>query len=162
MADNGFGRVALDVGADGTLVLPYSQTAPFTVSEGRSLTGAGRVVGSVRFGQGGVLNAADDLPEIDDLQFADGMVIRVGPGAKLPLDGTAVAAVSGKITLDATGFAASGDGPSRIEVLTGLGEGVVRDGTQFVVSGLGGSARAEVGNGTVAIVRSVGTLLTIR
>lgn len=27
---------------------------------------------------------------------------------------------------------------------------------------LGGSARAEVGNGTVAIVRSVGTLLTIR
>lgn len=70
--------------------------------------------------------------------------------------------MSGKITLDATGFAASGDGPSRIEVLTGLGEGVVRDGTQFVVSGLGGSARAEVGNGTVAIVRSVGTLLTIR
>lgn len=162
VADNGFGRVALDVGADGTLVLPYSQTAPFTVSEGRSLTGAGRVVGSVRFGQGGVLNAADDLPEIDDLQFADGMVIRVGPGAKLPLDGTAVATVSGKITLDATGFAASGDGPSRIEVLTGLGEGVVRDGTQFVVSGLGGNARAEVGNGTVAIVRSVGTLLTIR
>ena len=160
-ANNGFGRVALEVDAAGALVLPYSQTNPFTISDGRSLKGTGKVLGSVRYAAGGVLDLTEDLPWIEDLQFADGMVLKTGSGGSLPKDASDVRSVSGTISIDVSGLPA--EGPARTPVLTGLLERVVAAGTTFAVIGTTGQgAEVVLKDGVLTVVRHKGTLLILR
>lgn len=160
-ANNGFGRVALEVGAAGTLVLPYSQTNPFTISDGRSLKGAGKVVGSVRYAGGGVLDLTDGLPWIEDLQLADGMVLKTGSGASLPVDASRVKSVSGTITINVSELPA--DGPVRTPVLTGLDERVVAAGSSFAVVGANDpNVEATLKDGILTVVRHRGHVLILK
>ena len=132
----GIGATNIAVAAGATLRLPQSATAPLTLGAGQSVSGAGEIQGSVRFGVGSVVDFGSTLPAIDDVQLA-GCTLRfpaVDAGAfSMPN----VSSVSGGITVDVSAWKGVGSMPSRVNLVQ-FDPAVVDAGTTFTLTGLDG------------------------
>lgn len=99
IASRGLGATNLTVASGAVLRMPWSRTAPFVLPAGGTLSGAGTFLGSYRFGAGSILDFSTLEGSVDDIQLADGATMRF-PKSGLPVDGSNVSSVSGRIAVD--------------------------------------------------------------
>ena len=136
----GLGVTNVNVAAGAAFNVVRSASDPWTLRAGMTLTGAGRVNGSVRYGEGSVFDPDAERPAVEDLQIADGATVRIGAGG-LPYDLTAVASVSGTVKLDVTALDLETlKARTKLALFT---PGAVADGTTFEL--VGGADNMSVG-----------------
>ena len=161
MTTRGIAATNYTVAAGATLRMPLSATAPLTLGAGTTLSGAGTFEGSYRFGTGAVLDFATLPAKIEDIQMADGSVMRFVAGAT-PADGSGISAISGNVTLDVSALP---DAQSRsILPVLSVGKDRIAIGTTYQIVGARSGATAEYddGSGCVVIKQDVGSVIVIR
>ena len=156
----GLGVTNVNVAAGAAFNVVRSATDPWTLRAGMTLTGAGRVNGSVRYGEGSVFDPGAERPAVEDLQIADGATVRIGAGG-LPYDLTAVASVSGTVKLDVTALDLETlKARTKLALFT---PGAVADGTTFEL--VGGADNMSAGvrdDGSLVLHIRRGTIMIIR
>ena len=139
MTTRGIAATNYTVAAGATLRMPYSATAPFTVGPGTTFSGAGAFEGSYRFANGGVADFGGVTVAMEDVQVADGGVMKFGEDAVLPVSGANVSSVSGNVVVDVAGSSALSSGkPSTL--LMAIDGDRIASGAEFSVTGAGKSA----------------------
>lgn len=85
IAVSGLGARDIRVRQGAVLSLPLSSTAPYVLRNGGVLHGEGEICGSLRVGEGGVLDESSErLARVGDLQFAGG-VLKLGKNCSEPI-----------------------------------------------------------------------------
>ena len=100
----GLGATNVTVAAGATLRLPLTSENPYTVKGGVTLAGAGKIEGTVRYGEGSVYDLAASMPQIEAIELKDCMIKAAAEAA----DGSNIASVSGTITIDPAAVMAKG------------------------------------------------------
>ena len=134
MTTRGIAATNYTVAAGATLRMPYSATAPLTVGPGTTFSGAGAFEGSYRFANGGVADFAGVTTAMEDVQVADGGVMKFGAGATLPVSGANISSVSGHVVVDVAGSPAMTSGRPHT-LLMDIDADRIAAGTEFSVIG---------------------------
>lgn len=156
----GLGATNITVAADATLRLPVSKIAPFTLTAG-TLSGEGRVLGSVRFAAGATADFGT-LPAVEDVQLADGAVLKLDTGVlTTPLAG--ISSVSGCVTVDISAIASQLTKKSRWPIVAIDAAAV--EGATFSVTGSGDmkmSVEYDANLGCLVLRQQFGLMLIVR
>ena len=139
MTTRGIAATNYTVAAGATLRMPYSATSPLTVGPGTTFSGAGAFEGSYRFANGGVADFAGVTTAMEDVQVADGGVMKFGSDATLPVSGANVSSVSGHVVVDVAGSPALTSGKSHT-LLMAIDADRIAAGAEFSVVGASASA----------------------
>jgi hypothetical protein len=139
LTTRGIAATNYTVAAGATLRMPLSATAPFTVGPGTTFSGAGAFEGSYRFANGGVADFGGVTTAMEDVQVADGGVMKFGADAVLPVSGANISSVSGNVVVDVVGSSALASGKPATLLMAIDGDRIAT-GTEFSVTGAGKSA----------------------
>ena len=139
MTTRGISATNYTVAAGATLRMPLSATAPLVVGSGTTFSGEGAFEGSYRFANGGVADFGGVTTAMEDVQIADGGVMKFGADAALPVSGANVSSISGRVVVDVTGSSTVASRP-RTTLLT-IGADRIAAGTEFSVIGAKPSAK---------------------
>ena len=142
MTSRGIAATNYTVAAGATLRMPRSATAPLTVGPGTTFSGAGAFEGSYRFANGGVADFGGVATAMEDVQIADGGVMKFGEDAVLPVSGANVSAISGHVVVDVAGSSALSSGKSSTALMT-IPADRIAAGTEFSVTGANPAAKVR-------------------
>ncbi len=134
MTSRGISATNYTVAAGAALRMPLSATAPLVVGPGTTFSGAGAFEGSYRFANGGVADFGGVTTAMEDVQIADGGVMKFGADAATPVSGANVSSVSGNVVVDVTGLPALASGKPTTLLMAIDGDRIAI-GTEFSVTG---------------------------
>ena len=163
LTTRGISATNYTVAAGATLRMPLSATAPFTVGPGTTFSGAGAFEGSYRFANGGVADFGGVTTAMEDVQVADGGVMKFGEDAVLPVSGANVSSVSGNVVVDVAGSPALSSGKSSTLLMAIDGDRIA-SGAEFSVAGAGKSAAVSynAARGGLVFERRSAFILTVK
>ena len=162
MPDRGLGVTNIVAAAGACVRMPISDTAPFTLKPGQTVSGAGLLSGTWRVGTGAELDFASFTGTFEDLRLADGATLRFPGMDGLPIDCTKVTEAAGSVVVDVSALAGS-----QLRARTPLATfdpALVPSATVFAMEGLpkSSSLAYDAQTGELTLVTMTGTVLLFR
>ena len=162
VTDSGLSATNITVAAEATLRLPASMTAPLTLT-GASISGEGRVCGSVRFAANTKLDFSK-IPQIEDVQVVESATIVLDDSVLSgPIDASCVTKISGAVSVDVAAIDARLPVTKALPVLS-VAEAAVADATFEVINAADKSMTVEydAASGCLVLRRRLGTVLLVK
>ncbi len=158
LTERGIAAKEIVVEDGAALILAESAASPFTLKSYQTVTGDGRVFGSVRWGENAVYDTDAAAKDIDDVQLASAK-LKFAAGS-LPFENAKISSISGSMKLDVS--AVMTGSPALRTTLMNVAPGVVKDGTTFEIIGGPMSSRAYYDNGKLILHSPRGSVILLR